>query len=355
MSEKILKVAVIGCGNIANSAHIPSYMGNDGVEIKYFCDIIPERAEKAVAEYGCGQAIVDYRDALADPEVDIVSVCTPNDMHRVISVAALEAGKDVLCEKPAARTLEDAEAMLEAYKASDRLLSIGVVNRFNTQVNKIRELIAEGRLGEVYHVYISFRSHRSIPGIGGMFTTKEISGGGVLIDWGVHFIDVVMYCLNDPRAKTVSAEVFSKLGVDMENYTYVDMWSRATTPTLTYDVEDSMTALVRTEDGPVFTLHGAWAQNIGEREMFIDFMGDKAGIRLQYGGDFVLYSAENGMLSETRYTMQTKGMFQEEINAFVDAVRSREPNMGSIERNILTSEIMQAIYDSAEQHREVVL
>ena len=161
-----MKVAVIGCGTIANSAHIPAYMKNEDVEIKYFCDIIPERAEAAVEEYGCGTAVVDYRDVLADPEVEAVSVCTPNKMHSVISIDALKAGKNVLCEKPAARVYEEAVAMQQAQHESGKVLNIGVVNRFNNQVNRIREYIKEGRLGEVYHVYISFRSHRSIPGAG---------------------------------------------------------------------------------------------------------------------------------------------------------------------------------------------
>lgn len=351
---KILSVAVIGCGNIGTSQHIPAYMNNPGVKIKYFCDILPERAEAQVEKYQCGEAIEDYKIALEDPEIDLVSVCTPNNMHSVISIDALKAGKDVLCEKPAAKNFEEAQAMLETYRQTDRLLSIGVVNRFNTAVNKVKELIEEGVLGEVFHVYISFRAHRSIPGIGGMFTTRDISGGGVLIDWGVHFIDIVMYCLGDPRPLTVSAETFCKLGVDMENYTYVSMWSKADTPTLTYDVDDSMTALVRTEKA-VFTLHGAWAQNIGEREMFIDFMGDQSGIRLEYGGDFVLYGAQNGMLSETHYSMAKKNPFQEEIDAFVEACRTRVPTAGTIDKNIHTSQLMQAIYDSAEQHREIDL
>ena len=111
--EKI-KVAVIGCGTIANSAHIPSYLKCEEAEIKYFCDIIPERATAAVEKYGCGIAITDYHDALNDPEVTAISVCTPNYAHKEISVAALAAGKSVLCEKPAARTLAEAEEMLEA-------------------------------------------------------------------------------------------------------------------------------------------------------------------------------------------------------------------------------------------------
>ena len=100
-----MKVAVIGCGTIANVAHIPSYMNNPDVEIKYFCDIILDRAETAVEKYGCGTAVEDYREVLADPEIEAVSVCTPNNVHSPISVDALKAGKNVLCEKPAARTV----------------------------------------------------------------------------------------------------------------------------------------------------------------------------------------------------------------------------------------------------------
>ncbi len=131
-----MKVAVIGCGTIANAAHIPSYMKNPEAEIKYFCDIIPERAEKAVKEYGCGTAIVDYHAALADPEIEAVSVCTPNDMHPVIAMDALRAGKNVLCEKPAARTYAEALEMQKAQHETGKVLNIGVVNRFNDSVHK---------------------------------------------------------------------------------------------------------------------------------------------------------------------------------------------------------------------------
>ena len=120
-----MKVAIIGCGTIANSAHIPSYMKNEDVEIKYFCDIIPERAEAAVEKYGCGKAVVDYKEVLADPEVEAVSVCTPNLMHSVISIDALKAGKNVLCEKPAARIYEEAVAMQQAQHESGKVLNIG--------------------------------------------------------------------------------------------------------------------------------------------------------------------------------------------------------------------------------------
>ena len=351
--EKI-NVAVIGCGNIANSAHIPNYVTNPNVNIKYFCDIIPERAEAAVAKYGCGTAITDYKIALNDPEIKAVSVCTPNYAHAFISIDALKAGKEVLCEKPAARTYAEALTMQEAQKEAKTHLSIGVVNRFNTGVNHIKKLIDDGELGEVYHVYVSFRAHRSIPGLGGPFTTKAIAGGGALIDWGVHFLDIVMYCCSDPEPVTASAECFSKLGVNMEEYTYTDMWAGPPDYNGTYDVEESIAGLVRTT-GPVITINGAWAQNINEDEMFIDFIGTKAGIRLKYGADFKLYSTKNGMLTTTNVSYNNENMFKKEIDAFVDTVGKDVTLPSNIDINIKTSKLMQALYDSAESHKEVTL
>ncbi len=173
-----MKVAVIGCGTIANAAHIPSYMNNPEAEIVYFCDIILERAQKAVAQYGCGRAVTDYHEVLNDPQIEAVSVCTPNNVHAQIAIDALRAGKHVLCEKPAARTYAEALEMQKVQHETGRVLNIGVVNRFNDSVNRIKEYIDAGKLGDVHHVYASFRAHRSIPGLGGAFTTKATPGAG---------------------------------------------------------------------------------------------------------------------------------------------------------------------------------
>ena len=333
----MIKVGVIGCGTIANSAHIPSYMNCPDAEIKYFCDIIPERAQAAVEKYGCGIAVEDYHTVLADPEITAVSVCTPN----------------VLCEKPAARTYAEALTMQQAQHETGLTLNIGVVNRFNTAVNEIKKLIDAGELGEVYHIYVSFRAHRSIPGLGGAFTTKEIAGGGALIDWGVHYLDIVMYCMGDPAPLTVSGKAFSKLGVDMKNYVYESMWAENTKNLDgTYDVDDSVTAFVRTE-GPTITLNGAWAQNIGPSETYIDFLGTKAGIRLQYGGDFTVYGTKDGKLIEYKPEYESTPMFQNEINAFVRCVQTGEKLPSHIDKNILTSKLMQGIYDSSDRGEEV--
>lgn len=354
-------VGVIGCGTIANAAHIPSYKNNPDVIIKYFCDIIPERAKAAVEKYECGIAVEDYHEVINDPEVEAISICTPNLMHSVIAIDALRAGKHVLCEKPAARTYAEALEMQKVQHETGKVLNIGVVNRFNTAVNMIHDRIAAGELGEVYHVYVSFRARRSIPGLGGAFTTKAIAGGGALIDWGVHYLDIVMYCTGDPKPVTVTGQAFSKLGVDMEHYVYEKMWSEVTKDLNgTYDVDDSVTGLVRTEKapgvwGPTISLNGAWAQNIGVGETYIDFLGDKAGIRLQYGGGFTVYGTKDGKLWEETPEFEKVNMFQNEIDSFVRCIRTGEKLPSHIDQVIITARMMQAIYDSSDSHSEIRL
>lgn len=350
--EKI-KVAIIGCGTIAKSAHIPAYLNNPNAEIKYFCDYNKENADHFVKEYGCGIAVQDYRDILNDPELDAVSVCTPNNLHASVSIDFLRAGKNVLCEKPAARTYAEALEMQRVQHESGKVLNIGVVNRFNKAVNIIKSMIESGELGELYHVYASFRAHRSIPGLGGAFTTKAIAGGGVMIDWGVHFLDVVMYCSGDPAPKTVTAQTYSKLGRNMKDYTYMNMWAGPPKYEGTYDVDDFVTAVIRTE-GPSITMNGAWAQNIGEEEMYIDFLGDTAGIRLRYGSDFKMYSAKNGALLETSPKFNAGDHFQNEIDAFLECIRTGEKLPSHIDTVIVTAKMIQAIYDSSEQQKEIV-
>lgn len=349
-----IMVAVIGCGTIAKASHIPSYVNNPECEVKYFCDNDLQRAQEVVNEYKIGKAISDYREILNDPQLDAVSICTPNNTHKTMSVDFLLAGKHVLCEKPAARTYAEALEMQEACRKSGKILNIGVVNRFSEAVNRIKNMVDAGDLGEVYHVYGSFRMGRMIPGLGGDFTTNKISGGGVLIDWGVHFLDLIMYCIGDPNPTTVSGQAYCKLGKDMKNYTYIDMWAGPPDYSGTYDVDDFVTGLIRTT-GPTISINGAWAQNIFEKELYVDFIGDKAGVRLNYGGDFVLYTTKDNALITTTPEFQKPDMFQAEIDDFLNCVRTGEKSQAHIDTVIITSRIMQALYDSSQQGKEITL
>jgi len=173
------------------------------------CDIINERAQKA--REPCGEsavAITDYRDALHGPVVEAVSVCTPNHLHAQISIDALRAGKSVLCEKPAARTYAEALEMQKAQHEGGKVLSIGVVSRFNDGVNRIREYIQGGKLGDVFHVYASFRAHRSIPGLGGAFTTQAIAGEKL-----ASHIDTVIITARMMQAIYDSAEKYAEIAL----------------------------------------------------------------------------------------------------------------------------------------------
>ncbi len=349
-----MKVAVIGCGRIGRSEHIPAYAKNPLSQIEYLVDIRPERAIEMAAQYNVPHAVADYWDVLASPDVEAVSICTPNDTHAPIAIACLEAGKHVLCEKPASVNIELVKKMKEAADRSKRILNVGVVNRFNTAVNKIKDMIDAGELGNLYHIYCSFRSHRSIPGLGGAFTTKANSGGGVLIDWGVHFLDLIFYSIGQPKVLTVSGQTHSVLGKAMEDYAYLDMWAGPPDYSGTYDVEDFVTGLIRTT-GPTISVNGAWAQNIGETAMFVEFLGDKAGIKLQYGGDFKVYTAKKGMLYEIAPSFQKSDMFYDEIDSFLQTARENKKTRANIDNVIITAEVMEALYRSAESGKEVYL
>jgi len=348
-------VAIIGCGTIATSAHLPGYQAaSDLAEVANFVDILPERAAKLRDIYGSGDVLTDYHEILGDSDLNCVSICTPNTSHAPIAIDFLNAGKHVLCEKPAAVNADLAADMQKAADANRCILNIGVVNRFNTAVIKIRDMIANGELGRVYHVYCSFRAHRSIPGLGGPFTIKAQSGGGVLIDWGVHFLDLIFFCIGQPELRTVSAETYSILGRDLKEYVYEKMWAGPPDYSGTYDVDDFVTGLVRTS-GPTINMNGAWAQNIGERAMFIEFLGDKGGIKLNYGGSFIYYSTKNRMLTETQYTFESENMFNAEIRDFLIKAPQGIKTRANIDNAILTSQVMDLIYASAEKGEEIRL
>ena len=175
-------VAVIGCGRIARDAHLPALSKIENVRVKYACDKLLEKAKRLKEDFPIIEnAIDDYKVALADEEVDAVFVLTPNHSHYTISMSALRAGKHVLCEKPITVNYELSCEMAQEANARGLMLNIGVCNRHNKSVELLEQMCREGKFGNVYHVYASFRSFRNIPGLGGAFTTKAESGGGVLI------------------------------------------------------------------------------------------------------------------------------------------------------------------------------
>lgn len=247
-------IAVIGCGRIANNAHFPAFEQIDDVRIKYACDIIPEKAEAVKEKFSkVENVITDYNIALRDDEVDVVYVLTPNYAHYTVTMDALRAGKHVFCEKPITVSYELSCEMAKEAEKQHKLLNIGVCNRFNRSIEMLKEYCDQGKLGNIYHVYCSFRSFRSIPGLGGAFTTKAQSGGGVLIDWGVHFFDLVMYILGGAKLKSVTCDAYCECAKDMKTYKYKSMWAEDTADIEhgTNDVDDFVTGYIRTDKASI--------------------------------------------------------------------------------------------------------
>lgn len=344
-------IAVIGCGRIANAAHLPPLSKMEDVRIKYVCDLIEEKAQKAAAEYGAEQVITDYKVALADPEVTAVFVLTPNYAHYVITMDALRAGKNVFCEKPITINYALSKEMAEEAKKQGKILCIGVCNRFHESVCRIAKMVEEGKLGNVYHVYCSFRAHRSIPGLGGSFTNKSESGGGVLIDWGVHYLDLILYILGGANLRSVTANTYSEMAKDINAYKYKNMWAEDTRKVTDgiNDVEDFVTGFIRTDKASI-SFNGAWAQNIDKADRFIDFLGDKGGVRLDYCGHYSFYGAD---LSEERPDYDIPDMYELEDADFLDACMTGRKNRSHIDNVLESAKLLDAIYQSAEAKKEL--
>ena len=346
-------VAIIGCGIIANNAHLPALSQIEEVRIKYACDIIEEKAQLLREKFPkIENVIIDYKEALADTEVDAVFVLTPNYQHYTITMDSLRAGKHVFCEKPITVNYALSCEMANEAEKQGKILNIGVCNRYNKSVEMLYDWVKEGKFGKIYHVNCSFRSFRSIPGLGGPFTTKALSGGGVLIDWGVHFLDLILYVLGGAKLKNVTCDTYCEMAKDMKSYKYKNMWSENTSDKEngTNDVDDYITGYVRTDKASI-SFNGAWAQNVGINEMYIDFLGDKGGARLDYGKKFTFWSGET--LEEVKPEYDIPNMYLCEDIAFINSVKTGVKDKNNIENILESAKLLDSLYASAEQKKEI--
>ncbi len=345
---KKLKVGIVGAGNIATGAHLPSYQElKDIVEVAAIADIVPERAQAAAEKFGIPHSYASVEEMLAnEPELDYVDVCTWTAAHAPVAIAAAKAGKNVLCEKPLAATLEQGLAIEKAVKEAGVQFMLAVVTRYGAEQQKMVELRDEGKFGEIYYAKTSYVRRRGTPG--GWFTDKELAGGGPVLDIGVHAIDRTWYLMGRPKPITVSAETSYRIG-DYKTKG-VSRWEPFGKGNGVFNTEDSASVFFRFEGGKSMVAEIAWAIN-GTESATTQIFGSKAGCTFEpltiYGED------AEGYLSTETPEIQGNNYFTEEIRHFCDCLNTGKTPISPIEDAVTVQRMLDGIYRSAEQHAEV--
>ncbi len=355
-----IKVGIIGCGGIANGKHMPALRSLGNVLMVGFCDIVRERAERAAAEYGVDRAGVytDYRDLLADDTIAVVHVLTPNREHCEITVAALEAGKHVMCEKPMAKTAADARMMLDAARRTGKKLTIGYQNRFSPEHQFLKKACERGDLGDIYFAKAHAIRRRAVP-TWGVFLNEEEQGGGPLIDIGTHALDLTLWMMNNYKPKSVRGAVYKKLGDQPDCGNAFGPWNPEE-----YTVEDSAFGFITMENGATIILESSWALNtldIGEAQTTL--CGTKAGASTHTPQGLTFNGYDFGKLTTTVpelgnggvafYTGKSENAQDVEAYRWIDAVINDKEVVTKPEEALVVTEILEAIYESAKTGKTI--
>lgn len=356
--DKKLKIGVIGAGGICQHAHMPGYAHMDNVEIVAICDIQIEKAQKVAEKYNIPQVFENYMDVINLPGLDAIDICTPNYLHSIIAVAALEHGLHVFCEKPDAVNVEEAEKMKAASEKSGKVLMVMRNNRYMQVSSFLKKYIEDGRMGEIYAARCGWQRRRGIPGKGGWFTTKAQSGGGPLIDLGVHMIDLTMWLMGNPKPVAVTGCTYNKFAdndtSDSVNSRFGDKKADGT-----FDVEDLAMGFIRFDNGACMQIEFSWASNVEKEQRFFELRGTKAGAKWSSSNEKLgIYEEEYGKTVDYMPNIDnTKGIQIHEANLrhFADVVLNGTEPMFVPQQGVNMVKILEAIYKSAETGKEVLL
>ena len=355
--KKRVNVGVIGSGAIAELAHIPNYKKLDGVEVVALSDINLSRAEKMAQEFDVPRAYGDYRKMLKENDLDIVSVCTPNYAHCQPTIDTLRAGVNVICEKPIAMNGAEGKRMVEAAKRYKRLLTIALHFRFTAQAQTAKRYIESGKAGDIYFGKAVYLRRRGIPWWG-QFHLKEKSGGGPLIDIGVHIMDLVMWLMGHPKPVSVTGKVYQKFG--KKSATVYPNQAPTAKQRREFDVEDFATGLVKFENGASMVVETSWAANVEKDAIDLSVLGDKAGISVgppgAADGGLRIYTEMDGVNVDVTPAMPEKNSaYFGEIEYFVRCVRGEAKVLVKPEEALSVQKVIDAIYKSSETGREIAI
>lgn len=345
MEKEVLKAAVIGLG--MGKSHLNNYLKHPGVKVVAIADLDASKLEKVGSELGIKGRYTDAEEMLRVEKPDIVSVATPNKFHKTLSIAAMETGAHVLCEKPMAMNAAEAEEMLAVSRKTGRRLMINFSFRFTPQSWQLKKEVESGILGDIYFARTQWLRRRGLPGFGGWFGTKALSGGGPLIDLGVHRLDLALWLMGYPEPEWVMGSTHNPIGSRL-----------ALEQKKVFDVEDFASAMISFKNGASLQLIASWASNIKEKELMeTRLLGTNGGLiqhNVGEGYDFAaeLFIERNGC----QYNMQPYGNIPSSGSAmqhFVDSILNDAPHTATAEEGLTVMRLLDAIYASAEQKKPV--
>jgi predicted dehydrogenase len=357
-NEKV-NVAVIGLG-WPGQRHLEGYLKLPFVNVAAICDMSEALLQSTHARHPVETATTDYQFLLARPDIDAVSICLPNWLHSQISIEALAAGKHVLCEKPLANTLAEGERLTAAVHASDRIFMLALNNRFRVEIQSLKRVIDAGSLGEIYYAKTGWVRRRWGGTVRGWFMEKERSGGGPLIDLGVHMLDLTLWLMGSPKAVRVSGAVYDKLAKEME-------------PLLgPVNIEDLGSAMIHLDNGATIYLETSWMGYIERERVFSELMGTRGGAKYERFGretwttmpvpPYQLFSTiadEQVNAAPTNIALTPEEMllasFANEMRHFAECVRDDTPPIANVDQGLEILRILDAVYRSAADGREIML
>ncbi|MDF2907102.1 MAG: oxidoreductase protein [Herbinix sp.] len=355
---KKVKIGIVGCGGIANNKHLPAIQKNGNYEIIAFCDIDREKAEEAKSKYGTADARVytEYAELVKETEIEAVYVLTPNKSHADISIAAMKAGKHVMCEKPMAKSYADAKLMLDTAKETGKLLTIGYQNRFRQDSKYLKTACDNGDLGDIYYARAHAVRRRAVP-TWGVFLNEEEQGGGPLIDIGTHALDLTLWMMNNYEAESVTGSVYRKLADQTDQGNAFGDWDPKE-----FTVEDAAIGFVKMKNGATIHLEASWALNTLEvDEAKTSLCGTKAGAdmkdglrinRVQYNKQCVEKpDLKSGGVAF--FSGQSDDAPDIEQRVFYNAITNGEDLVVKPEQAIAVTRILEAIYESARTGKTV--
>lgn len=352
------RIGIIGCGGIAFGKHMPALQKQPNAEMVAFCDIDEARAREASEKFGSSDAKVytNYMELLSDSSLDIVHVCTPNDSHADISIAALEAGKHVMCEKPMAKTAADARRMVEAAKRTGKKLTIGYQNRFRSDSQYLKSLCEEGVLGEIYYAKAHAIRRRAVP-TWGVFLDEEKQGGGPLIDIGTHALDLTLWMMDNYKPKVVLGTAFHKLSKKANAANAWGSWDPEK-----FTVEDSAMAMITMQNGATIMLESSWAINMlhtGEAKTTL--CGTEGGADMEDG--LRINGEKNSKLFTNRIELEAGGVdfydgskddpAELEARLWLQAIEQDSEPLVTPEQACVVSEILEAVYESSKTGKAI--